>query len=887
VPSERAVFVDGTGLLYRAFHALPQNLKTTSGEPTNALFGFAQMFRKVLSGRRPTFGAVVFDAGKGTFRTAIDPTYKAERPAMEDALRAQLVHLEGLVDAHGFRAISVPGFEADDVIATLTTRALELGHEVWVVSSDKDLLQLVGPDVRVLDSVKEVLYDAETVYRRFGVRPERLPDLQALVGDPIDGIPGVPGIGAKTAAQLLSTSVDLASVLAAAEHQPGRTGSLLRKHREQAERSLLLSTLRRDVPLPVTLDELHVTFPSPEALDEVYLRLEFYSLLSPQAVSRVRPTGAVQYFVCDTPEQARRALAAESAGPDAVAIHVLIDLPDHLRGDLVGIALSPSLGRGVYFPFAGVGVHLGAEGLELLRSWLEDPARPKILHECKQGLVALARHGVELRGIVGDSALASYLVDMTKHLPHRIEQVAREYLHVGLQPLRGVIGTGRDRRTFSSLTVDRAGAWACHVADATGAAWRTLEPRIRTEGLSSLLFDLDLPLSTVLARMELAGIAMDPTVLERAGRRLAAERSALRDRIEALVGHPFNPGSHKQLGTVLYEELALPVKKRTKTGWSVDAEVLEQLAELHPVVDLVLRWRTVDKLIHTYTEVLQAAIGPDGRIHPTYQQTVASSSRLITTEPDLQRTPVRTDEFRELREAFVAAAGTQLVSADWSQVELRLLAHITEDAALRHAFLHDLDVHRETAAALFSVPPEQVDPRQREIGKTVNFATIYGQGAAALARQLGIPTAEARQHILTFFEKYQGVARWRDAVVAKAYEDGFVTTLLGRRRYLPELFANDPTDRSYGERIAVNTPIQGSGADLCKVAMLHIDRALRDARLAARMVLQIHDEILLEVPDAEVDAVVALVRSHMETAVPLAVPLRVDVGVGRTWAAAH
>lgn len=886
---ERVVLVDGTGLLFRAFHAIPANLKTTTGLPTNAAYGFAQMFRKVLAGKRPAYGAVVFDAGGATFRHEASPDYKAHRPPMPDALVQQLPHVDQLVEAHRFPIVRERGVEADDVIATLCDQALRAGHDVWVVSGDKDLAQLVGDEVRMLDSTKEVLYDADTVFRKWGVRPHQIPDLLGLTGDAVDGIPGVPGIGAKTAVTLLADHGSLDALLVAAEAGavPGRPGTLLRKHRDAALASRRLATLVRDVALPCGLDDLRLDDPEPAALDVVYLALEFWSLLSPAAAGALPKHSAVRYFVCDTPDMARVALANECTGPDPVAVHALIDAPDHLRGALVGIALSKGLGEGLYFPFAGPGPNLGPDGLGILADWLADPARAKIVHEHKRAEVALALRGVRLAGVVGDSALASYLVDPTKHLPHRLEQVAREYLHVGLQPVRGLIGTGKQRRAFTDLTVDKAGAWACHCADATGAAWRTLADRLASDRLTELYAEVDLPLSHVLARMELTGVRIDPAVLERIGARLVEERKALTDEIARLAGRRFNPGSHRQLGEVLFEELGLPVIRRTKTGYSVDAEVLDELADQHPVIDQVLRWRTVDKLINTYTEVLVAAIGPDGRIHPTFQQTVGAAGRLITTEPDLQRTPVRTEEFREVREAFVASDGNVLVSADFSQIELRVLAHVTEDAELVSAYNEGRDIHRATASALFAVAPDAVSAHQRDVGKTVNFATIYGQGPLALARQLAISTAEARAYIAAFFERYAGVARWRERIVSDAIVQGYVTTIHGRRRYIPELFANDPSERSYGERIATNSPIQGSAADLCKLAMLRVHRALRDAGASAELVLQIHDELLLDVPAGEVDAVVPLVRDAMQGAAALDVPLVVEVGVGPTWASAH
>ncbi|MEQ1506831.1 MAG: DNA polymerase I [Myxococcota bacterium] len=885
---ERVVLVDGTGLLFRAYHAIPANLKTTAGLPTNAAYGFAQMFRKVLAGRLPAYGAVVFDAGGPTFRSGLFPAYKAQRPPMPDALVAQLPSIDALVRAHRFPIVRERGVEADDVIGTLCRRALAAGHDVWVVSGDKDLAQLVGDDVRMLDSTKEVLYDPDTVFRKWGVPPERLPDLLGLVGDAVDGIPGVPGIGDKTATALLAEHGTLDAVLAAADAgMPGRTGNLLREHRAIAELSRRLATLNVEVPLAVGLDDLKIALPAPEDLDDIYLALEFWSLLSPSAATRLPKQTPIRYFVCDTPEMARAALAAECHGPDPTALHVLIDEPDHLRGPIIGIALSPALGTGLYFPFAGPGTHLGLDGLDVLHDWLEDPTRPKTTHEGKRATVALARHGIALRGVVGDAALASYLVDPTKHLPHRLEQIAREYLHVGLQPIRGLLGTGKQRRRFVDLTIDKAGAWSCHCADATGAAWRALAPRLEAEGLWDLLHDVDLPLSDVLARMELAGVRIAPEILATIGARLADERAALTDAIATLAGRRFNPGSHRQLGQVLFEELGLPIVRRTKTGYAVDAEVLDDLADRHPVIPAVSRWRTVDKLIHTYTDVLQAAIEPDGRIHPTFQQTVGAAGRLITTEPDLQRTPVRTEEFREVREAFVASDGNLLISADFSQIELRVLAHVTGDPELVAAYRDGRDIHRATASALFDLAPDEIDARQRDIAKTVNFATIYGQGPLALARQLGIPVAEARAYIAAFFDRYAGVADWRREVVDDAVKRGFVTTVLGRRRYIPELFSNDPTERSYGERIATNSPIQGSAADLCKIAMLRVDHALRHRGSRARLVLQIHDELVLDVPSHEVDAVVPVVKAAMEGAVALDVPLVVEVGVGPTWAAAH
>ena len=871
---DRVALVDGTGLAYRAFHALPATLRTRAGVPTNAAFGFAQMFRKLFAGKRPAYLAVVFDAGAPTHRHAADPAYKAHRPPMASELRQQLPLIEALVAAHDVPILRVPGVEADDVIATLTHQALAAGHEVWVVSGDKDFAQLVGPRVRQFDSTKEVVYDDDRIRRRYGVPPERFVDWLALVGDKSDGIPGVPGIGKQGAAELLA-ECSLDQLLASPP--PGPRGDKLRTHAETALRCRELARLRTDVPLPLGLEALAVPEPSLAKLNAAYTDLEFYSLLSAEQLP-THGAARIEYFVADSLDMAAAAVAHETATEQPVAVHVLFDLPDALRGDLVGVAISPRRGRGVYVPIGGAG-GLGPQGLELLAPWLGSD-RPKVLHGAKDATTSLARHGVELGGVVGDTALGSYLLDPTRHLPHKLEQVARDVLHVALQPIRGVLGRGRDRRTFAELTVDRAGAWACHNADAAGAVWDRMASLLQEQGRLDYLRDIDLPLVGVLSRMEQVGIAADPTVLDALGADFERVRDGLQAEAHRLAGRPFVLGSSKQLGTVLFDELGLPVLERTKTGYSTAASVLERLRDDHPLVDVVLRWRTVDKLVNTYTDVLSRAVGPDGRIHPTYMATSSSSGRILTTEPDLQRTPIKTEVSRQIRDALIASPGHQLVRADWSQLELRLLAHLSGDPVLVDAYRTGADVHVRTAAALLGLSEGQVGPTEREVGKTVNFATIYGQGPAALAQQLGVSAGRARGFIDDFFRLYAGVARWRDEVVTEAYASGYVRTLLGRRRYVTELSRKDRSDQAHGERIAMNTPVQGSGADLCKVAMLRAAATLPEG---AELVLQVHDELLVECPDERVDEAVAALTEAMQGAAELRVPLVVDVGVGPTW----
>jgi len=878
----RVALVDGTGLAFRAFHALPGSMCTPAGEPTNAIYGFATMFRKVFAGRRVSHMAVVFDAPGGTFRHAADPTYKAHRPPMPTQLADQLPGIEELVRAHGVPVLKVSGVEADDVIGTLALQARDAGHDVWIVSPDKDFAQLVGPSLRQLDTGSDVLMDADRIRRRHGVPPERFVDWLALVGDKADGIRGVPGIGRARAAELLSDHT-LDELLD--DPPPGKVGDLLRTHAEKARASRELARLRTDVPLdallPGGLDDLQVDGPNLQVLNRAYRRFAFHSLLAPESIAPA-DGGPVQYFVADSPEMAAGALEHETAGDDPVAVHVLVELDGPRRHDLLGIAVSPRRGRAVYLPYDGPG-GLGPIVLRLAKTWLESP-RPKVMHHAKDGLRTLAAHGIEVRGVVGDGALGSYLLDPTRHLPHRLDQVARDQLHVALQPIYGLLGKGRERVGFFDLTVDRAGAWACHMADAAGAVWERIAPSLVREELDRELQAVDLPLAHVLAAMEARGIGADVERLAQLEKDFAAERRDVAKQIHALAGRRFTIGSGKQLGSVLFDELGLPVQGRTKTGYKTDAAVLRKLEALHPIVPLVQRHKVLDTLIQTYTKPLTSSVGPDGRIHPTYVCTNSASGRILTTEPDLQRTPIATDESAAIREALVAADGHVLVRADWSQLELRLLAHLAQDRSLIDAYRRGDDVHVHTAAAVLDLDRGQVTAEDREVGKAVNYATIYGQGPAALGEQLDLPAARARAFIDAFFQAWPGVAAWRDRTIVEAHTNGFVTTWAGRRRYLPELTHRDRADQAYGERAALNTPIQGSGADLCKRALL---AAHRDLPEGAGLVLQVHDELLVECREDQVDEVTDVLRRSMEEVAELDVPLPVSVGVGRSWREAH
>ncbi len=882
---ERVVLIDGSALIFRAYFALPTDLKTAAGQPTNAAYGFATMFRRILAGRQPRFGACVFDAPGRKFRAVHYAQYKASRGAMPEELKSQLPLIDRIVAAHDFPMLRVPDVEADDVIGTLARQAVEAGHEVHIISGDKDFAQLVGDHVRMDDPIREVVYDAELVRKRWGVPPDRFADWLGLVGDKVDDIPGVPGIGRKGAAELINAHGGLEAVLAAAPSLSGRQQRALIEHAEQARLSMKLATIVTDVPLPIGVDRLELPDPDLGRIDKLYRELEFFSLLSTQGQpEQLYDPAQVDYAAVVTDVEVEALLGA--LDPDEpVGVLALHDLPRALVGDLCGVAIAIEPGVARFIPFPG---RLTRRGGLALKRWLADPHTHKVTHTTRDAWVVLARHGLRLDGVNFDTALASYLVDPTLALPHSLDVVAREYLHRSTDSFKRLVGRGKKRKPLREVDPGAVAEFACHLADAILQLHGALAPLVDSAGQREYLERIELPLSVLLGHMELVGIAVDGELLKGLGDTLREEGSAVEARIFELAGRSFNVGSVKQLSEVLFDELGLPVLKRTKTGYSTASDVLERLAPKHEIIEHVLRWRSIAKLINTYTEVLAAAVDETtGRIHCTFQQTVSASGRLITTDPDLQRTPVRTPEGRRIREAFVASPGTVLMSADWSQIELRLLAHCTQDPLLLEAFREGMDIHARTAAEIHGVPVAQVTREQRNVGKTVNFATIYGQGATALAQQIGVERSEASQLIARYFERYSGVRRWLDETVAQASQDGFVRTLLGRIRIVRELSSKNTTDRSYGERIATNTPIQGSAADICKLAMLQIAEALAANELGARLVLQIHDELLLEVPEGEVDDTAAVVRACMETAFALDVPLVVDIGVGRTWADAH
>jgi DNA polymerase I len=887
---ERLVLVDGSWLVFRAFFAIPANLTTRKGLPTNAIFGFATMFRKLFAGRTPERGAVAFDCPDPTHRELRFPQYKAQRPTMPRELAEQLPYIDQLVTTNRFPAVRKPGYEADDIIATLARQGTEAGMDVIIVAGDKDLAQLVGDHVRMQDTMRDVTYDADLVRKKWGVSPAQIPDLLAIMGDDVDNIPGVPGIGQKGAAALLEKYGSLDGVLAHVGELKGKQKISLEEHREAVKLYRELCTVDTHADIGVSLDALRLTPPEPGELDTLYKELEFYSLLTGGGTEAQADaaTTAAPVEIPATVEAARAALAALPAG-QPVALVPLFEPPasvHHAR--LAGLAVATEGRPTLYLAFRGAGATLGDAAVEVIRPILADPTRTRVVHDMKQLAVLAQSHGLALEGDVFDTMIASFLVEPSKCIPHELSQVAKEYVQRNIPAAKSLLGAGQAERLPGAVDVGAAAAYAAELGSVVLALGVVLKDKLAGAGQTRHYEEVERPLAYVLARMEIAGIRVDRDDLGRMGDEFRTRKAEIEKRIYELAGREFNIGSTKQLADVLFEELKLPVVKKTKTGYSTDAEVLERLAQKHEIAQQILAQRELAKLINTYTDVLRDAISPEtGRIHATFQQTTGVSGRLISTDPDLQRTPVRTPEGRRIRKAFVAPEGTQLVSADWSQIELRVLAHFAHDERLIEAFRDNLDLHARTAGMLFDTPPEGVTREQRNIGKTVNFATIYGQGATALGQILGIARKDAQRYIEQYFAYYAGVRRWLDATIAEAHEKGYVTTLLGRRRYIPELSMRNDTDRAAGERIAANTPIQGSAADLCKLAMLAIDRGLRAAAPGARMLLQVHDELVFEVPENEVAATEALVKAAMEHPYPLDVPLVVGIGVGKSWGDAH
>jgi DNA polymerase-1 len=909
--------IDGSGFLFRAFHALP-HLSNAAGQATNALYGFTQMLLRLQSERRPTHWAVALDPPGPPLRRRIDPEYKAHRPPMPEELRAQLPYLPRLLDAFRIPRVEVAPYEADDVIATMTSHARAAGLDVVVVSSDKDLMQLVDEHVHLLDTLKNVEFGPREVEDKWGVPPEKLGDLLALMGDTSDNIPGVEGIGPKTAAQLLQTFGSLEAILRAASDVEAPGSATLRGARrerlardaEAARRSRRLVALHHEVPIPQRIDELRVSDPDGPTTEALLAELGFDRLARTlaavgggasnaiDAAPRSSPVDRSTYRTVTTEAELQELLERCRAAGE-LAVDTETTSVDPVRAELCGLSVATLATGDVvqawYIPvghrYVGAPPQLAeAHVLARLKPLLEDPAVRKYGQNHKYELVVLGSRGVELRGIHCDPMIASYLLDPSRP-SHGLSALALAHLDHGMIEYTEVCGTGNTAVTFDQIDLPRATEYSAEDADVTLRLGRRLVVEVeRDDALGTLLHDVEIPLSRILATMERHGVALDVPLLRRLSHEVGVRMVELEREVRAVAGEGFNVSSPKQLQALLYDELKLPRGRKTKTGFSVDAEALEELAPLHPIPAKIQEHRTLQKLKSTYLDVLPALLNPKtGRLHPSYNQAVAATGRLSSSDPNVQNIPIRTALGREIRRAFVAEPGHLLMAADYSQIELRVLAHLCQDPILLDAFARDEDIHTRTAREVFGV--KTVTAEMRRIAKGVNFGVIYGQGDFGLARQLGIDRAVAHRYIEDYFQRYARVREYMDETIEQARTRGYVTTLLGRRRPLPDLSAKNFAVRAAAERMARNTPIQGSAADIIKLAMIRtqamLDDAQRTGRLGAKMLLTVHDELVFEVPKDELEPTTTLVRQAMEQAVQLSVPLRVDIGTGLNWAQAH
>jgi DNA polymerase-1 len=919
---KRLILIDGSGYIFRAFHALPP-MTRPDGTHVNAVYGFTSLLSTFLQKHAASHIAVVFDSARVTFRNDIYPDYKAHRPDPPPELVPQFALIREATDALGVCCVEQPGFEADDMIAAYAKAFVAEGGTVAIVSSDKDLMQLIRPGVEMLDPIKQKPIREPEVLEKFGVTPDKVVEVQALAGDSTDNVPGVPGIGIKTAAQLITEYGDLETLLANAGKikQPKRREAL-EQNAEKARISRRLVQLDADAPMSVPVDKMVARAPEPATLEKFLRENGFRSLLARMGLGdgaapprSVRPATAEPATSSAAPQEAPfgpyetvttldalRSWIAEARTAGVIGFDTETTGLDALKAELVGLSIATAPGRACYVPLRHEGsgdlmgtgrpeqIEFGA-AMTALKPLLEDPTVLKVLHNAKYDLEVLCR--AENGGIavapVDDSMMISYAMEAGRH-GHGMDELAA--LHLAHTPITfdSVTGTGRARIPFSQVALDKATAYAAEDADVTLRLWALLKPRLRDAKALALYEQVERRMVTVLRDMELAGIKIDGAELARIGEDFSQKLVVYERQCHELAGRPFNVGSPKQLGEILFDEMKLPGGKRSKlTGaWGTDASVLEELAAQGvELARRVLDWRQIQKLKSTYVDALAQKADAQGRVHTDFAMAVTSTGRLSSTEPNLQNIPVRSEEGARIRGAFVAEPGHVLVSADYSQIELRILAHVADVPSLKQAFAQGEDIHSRTAADIFRLDPRTVDKEARRRAKTINFGIIYGMSAFGLGARLGIPPGEARAVIDAYFAQYPGIRDCMERFKEDARTRGFVETPFGRKLWIAEIASKDPARRAGAERAAINAPFQGGAAEIIKRAMVRVPAALHQAGLGARMLLQVHDELVLEVPEAEIAATTQLVREVMEAAATLSVPLAVEVGHGRSWAEAH
>lgn len=903
---KRLFLLDATAMVYRAYFAFVRNpLVTKRGEQTSASFGFVGTLLKILRDEHPDYIAAVFDSDKPTFRHEQFADYKATREKMPDDLAAQLGRVNEVVEALNLPNIRLDRYEADDLIGTLAVKGVEAGLDIVIVTGDKDLMQLVDDHVCMISPTKAgeawTTISPEGVREKWGVPPEKITDLLGLMGDSSDNIPGVPKVGPKTASQLIEEHGDLEAVLAAAPKITKKALSAnLQEFADQARLSKELATIATDAPIVLDLSAFEWTGPNLDAVRPLFRELEFTQFLD-----ELDPDGQqseslehATYVTATTDMLGDIAAQIKKAG--RVAIDTETTDLDSMHAELVGVSLACDDSTGWYIPIAHRQLVAGGESESVpenisldtvkmhLAPILADTDILKIAQNAKYDLVVLERAGLPVSDPLFDTMIASYVLDPAAR--HGLDILAEQHLRHTMIPISDLIGKGKQQGSFAHVSVKAATEYSGEDALVTWLLAKKFEPELEQEGLVKLYRDIEAPLMRVLIRMERTGIRIDTEMLHALSKELTAQMVDIEAKIYEAAGEEFNINSTQQLGTILFDKLRLPVQRKTKTGHSTDVDTLQALSATtkHPLPQLILDYRHLTKLVGTYIDTLPELIDPDtGRVHTSFNQTVASTGRLSSSDPNLQNIPIRTELGGRIRAAFVPEPGWKLISADYSQIELRVLAHMSGDKRLVEAFQNDVDIHTATAAAVFDLPPEFITPDLRRQAKTVNFGVIYGQTAFGLSQQLGIPQSEARKFIESYFDTYTGVAEYRDRVIEQARKTGYVTTLLGRRRAIPEITMSDRNRRMFGERLAMNMPIQGTAADMIKIAMINIDRRITSDGLSAQMLLQVHDELVFEAPPTECDELVELVREEMATAIPLDVPIKVDCGVGDNWQEIH
>lgn len=881
--------IDGNSYVYRAYHAI-KGLTNSKGLPTGAIYGFTNMLLKVVREKKPDYIAIAFDSPAPTERHRLFEAYKAQRPSTPNELINQIPYIKRIVDAFRIPVLEIEGYEADDILATLAKKGEGRGLSVTIVTGDKDIFQIVGRNIRTYDTMKDKVYEEKDVLDKFGVGPDKVVEVMGLMGDAIDNIPGVPGIGEKTAVELIKEFGSIENLLRNLEKvKKPKLREALKINEEIARLSHNLATIHSDLPIDIDLKELSITKPDNETLLRLFRELEFSSLL--KTLTPHADLDKSEYSNITSEDEFLKLLERMKVKGE-FSIDIESTGKDPMIAEIVGISISTEPNSACYIPLS----HIYPDAphqlkkeyvLEKLKPILEDETLRKIGQNIKYEVVILRNHCIDLKGISFDTMIASYLLNPVKPA-HNLENIALEYLDYKILTYEEVVGKGKKQIGFENVPLDMATKYSCEDSDITLRLKRVLSTLIDNKGLMKLFYDVEMPLLKVLADIEMNGFKIDREILSEMSKELEGQLNTIIERIYFLAGEEFNINSPKQLSEILFRKLGLKPTKRTKTGYSTNVEVLEELSFQHELPREILEYRNLFKIKSTYLDTLPDLINPKtGRIHTSLNQTVTATGRLSSSEPNLQNIPIRGELGKRIREAFIAEKGNALLSADYSQIELRILAHLAQDEILVGAFKGGEDIHTRTATEIFDLPPESITPDMRRQAKTVNFGIIYGISPYGLSVELRIPFEKAKELIERYFERHKGVKDFIERNLKEAEEKGYVKTILCRQRHIPELMSQNSNVRQLGERLAINTPIQGSAADLIKLAMVNISKRFHGMNSNARMILQIHDELVFESPEEEIEQIKKVVKEEMEGVIEFSVPIKVDIGVGKNWSEAH